>query len=139
MDGIQDETIEKLRRGANALKLKRNLEFLGDLRKKGKIEKLFLSCVLQAANIAEAYDLLEYCKGIGVDKVQFLKLKNNGIYTDDDEFDKMSIFDKNENVKEEYKHFMTKELLMHPLADWFNNAKIFGLEKKPRLDEYDTF
>lgn len=139
MDGIKNETIEKLRKGADAVKLKQNLEFLGKMRKEGRIKKLFLSCVLQAANVAEVYDLLEYCKNIGVDKVQFLKLKNNGIYIDDEEFDKMSIFDRNEKVKKEYSPYIRGEVLSHPLADWFNNTESFGVEKKKRLDEYDTF
>lgn len=139
MDGIRNETVEKLRKGADAFKLKQNLEFLGSMRKKNKIHKLFLSCVLQAANVGEIYDLLEYCKEIGVDKVQFLKLKNNGIYINDEEFDKMSIFDGDDCLKEIYKSYFTEELLFHPLADWFNNTKALGVEKRKRLDLYDTF
>lgn len=139
MDGIRNETIERLRSGADAVRLKKNLEFLADMRKKGRISRLFLSCVLQAANVAEIYDLLEYCKRIGVDKVQFLKLKNNGTYTDDHQFSEMSIFDEEDHIKEEYKHYLAREVLLHPLADWFNNTKAFGLEKKMRLDVYDTF
>lgn len=140
MDGIKEETIERLRKGADAAKLKENLEFLGRMRKSDKIDKLFLSCVLQAANVGELYELLEYCRKIGVDKVQFLKLKNNGVYyTDNEEFDKMSIFDKDDCLKEKYKSYFTDELLFHPLADWFNNTKALNLNKRKRLDSFDTF
>lgn len=140
MDGIKDETIEKLRRGANAQKLKQNLKFLGDLRKQGKLEKLFLSCVLQAANIAELHELLDYCQEIGVDKVQFIKLKNNGVYMcDDGQFDEMSVFDEADQLKERYKPYFTDALLSHPLADWFNSTNALQVKKRPRLDEYDTF
>lgn len=139
MDGIKDATIENLRRGSDAQILKRNLERLGDLRKKGEIDKLFLSCVLQDANIAELYELLEYCREIGVDKVQFLKLKDNGTYTDADRFQVVSVFDEKGMVKEKYQPYFTEELLFHPLADWFNNSRALQVEKKPRLDAYDTF
>ena len=138
MDGIKDETIEKLRRGADAQKLKKNLNFLGGLRRKNKIQKLFLSCVIQADNVSELYELLEYCRAIGVDKVQFLKMKNNGIYSDATAFDKMSIFDGRDCLKDEYRKYFTEKLLRHPLADWFNSARTLGVEKKPRLDQYDT-
>lgn len=139
MDGIRDATIEKLRRGADARKLKANLEFLGNLRKNNQIRKLFLSCVLQAENVAELYELLEYCRAVGVDKVQFLKLKDNGIYTDNENFSKMSLFDREDCLKEEYRSYFTEEVLGHPLADWFNSTRALGVEKKPRLDPYDTF
>ncbi|MCI8598706.1 MAG: radical SAM protein [Lachnospiraceae bacterium] len=139
MDGIKDETIEKLRRGANAQKLKRNLEFLGKLRKEGKIHKLFLSCVLQADNVGELYELLEYCKEIGVDKVQFLKLKNNGMYTEEEKFKGVSVFEENDFLKKEYQHYFTEELRNHPIADWFNSSCALQVEKRPRLDDYDTF
>ncbi len=139
MDGMKDSTIEKLRRGSDAQELKRNLERLGDLRKKGEIDKLFLSCVLQDANVAELYELLEYCKEIGVDKVQFLKLKDNGTYMDADKFQSVSVFDEEGMVKEQYQPYFTEELRTHPLADWFNNSRVLHVEKRPRLDAYDTF
>lgn len=138
MDGIKNETIEKLRRGADAKALKKNLEFLGKLRKENRIRKLFLSCVLQADNVAELYELLEYCRGIGVDKVQFLKLKDNGVYEEEEQFKAVSVFDHNDCLKKEFSHYFTNELLMHPLADWFNSSRALQVEKKPRLDKYDT-
>lgn len=139
MDGIHDATIEKLRRGADAGKLKGNLEFLGKMRKEGKIDRLFLSCVLQAANVGELYELLEYCRETGVDKVQFLKLKDNGTYHDRSRFEEMSLFDEEGRLKEKYRGYFTEELLTHPLADWFNNTEALGTGKRERLDAYDTF
>jgi hypothetical protein len=140
MDGIKDTTIETLRRGADAQKLKHNLEFIGNLRKQNKIQRLFLSCVLQAANVAELQELLDYCQKIGVDKIQFLKLKDNGEYAcDDEQFSGMSVFDKDNCLKERYKPYFTKALLSHPLADWFNSTSALRVEKRPRIDEYDTF
>lgn len=137
VDGIKDHTIEKLRKGSNAKKLKDNLEFLGALHKNGKIDKFFVNCVLQAENVEEIYEMLEYCKGIGVDKVQFLKLNDHGTYKNDG-FDSRSLFDKNDRLKREYKHYFTENILMHPLADWFNIAKALGVKRKPKLDKYDT-
>lgn len=131
MDGVRDETIELLRRGSNADRLKENLKMLGELRKKGKIKELSLSCVLQAMNVAELYDLLEYSKEIGIDRVSFLKMKDNGEYARNDKlFDQVSLFDKNDCLKEEYKRYFTYELLQHPLADWTNSAKSLGVEMK---------
>ncbi len=138
MDGLKDETIERLRKGANANHIKKNLEYLGGLRKRGKIRKLFVNCVLQTQNVSEIYDLMEYCRKIGADKVQFLKLKDNGIYRDDKQFEKMSIFDQNDCLKKEFSFYFTKKVLQHPLADWFNNSKALQIERKPRLDKYDT-
>ncbi len=42
-------------------------------------------------------------------------------------------------MKEEYRSYFTEEVLGHPLADWFNSTRALGVEKKPRLDWYDTF
>lgn len=137
MDGVKNETIEKLRRGANAERLKKNLGFLGKQRKEGKIRRLFLNCVLQADNVEEIYDLLEYSRKIGVDKVQFIKLNNHGTYGKDG-FDKKSLFNADDSLKESYKHYFTESVLMHPLADWFNHSEAFNIAKKPRLDQYDT-
>lgn len=129
MDGIKNETIEMLRRGGNADKLKKNLKMLGELRKNNKIKELCISCVLQAANVDELYDLLEWCKEIGIDRVSFLRIKDNGIYTKNQElFDKASLFDENDCLKENYKAYFTNDLLYHPLADWTNNAKSIGIE-----------
>ena len=111
---------------------------IGGLRKRGKIRKLFVNCVLQTQNVSEIYDLMEYCRKIGADKVQFLKLKDNGIYRDDKQFEKMSIFDQNDCLKKEFSFYFTKKVLQHPLADWFNNSKALQIERKPRLDKYDT-
>lgn len=137
MDGIKDETIEKLRRGANAKILKRNLEFLGSLRKNGKIVKLFLNCVLQADNIGEIREMLEYCKKNGIDKVQFLKLNDHGTYKNNG-YNEISLFDENDCIKNEYKHYFTEDILMHPMVDWFNIAKVLGVKRRPKLDKYDT-
>ena len=94
--------------------------------------------MLQADNVAELYELLEYCRGIGVDKVQFLKLKDNGVYEEEEQFKAVSVFDHNDCLKKEFSHYFTNELLMHPLADWFNSSRALQVEKKPRLDKYDT-
>ncbi len=140
LDGIKDATIEKLRRGSNPQKLKQNLEFLGTLRKNNKLKRFIIRCVLQAENVAELYDLLEYCRRIGVDKVIFQKLQDWGTYEDATrEFDEISIFNKTGDLKEKYKSYFTEALLFHPLADWTNNTGVFGLEKKEKVDQYDVF
>ena len=35
-------------------------------------------------------------------------------------------------------NYFTENILMHPLADWFNIAKALGVKRKPKLDKYDT-
>lgn len=137
LDGIKDDTIEKLRKGANAKKLKNNLAFLGDLREKGKIQKLIVNCVLQADNISEAWELLNYCQTNYVDRVQFLRLNDHNTYIDGEDFNEKSIFTNNNDVKEKYKKYFTKELLYHPIVDWFNLSKVFKLEEKERIGKYD--
>lgn len=138
MDGIEDATIETLRRGADAGQLKRNLQFLGRMRKEGRISRLLLSCVLQAANVGELYPLLEYCREAGVDKVLFLKLKNNGIYGDRSRFEEASVFDGEGCLKGQYRGFFTEALLSHPLADWYNNTEALGIGKKKKWEGYDV-
>lgn len=50
-------------------------------------------------------------------------LKDFGTYDIEMGFDGVSIYDENDMIKEEYKHYFTKKILNHPLADWFNNSK----------------
>ena len=132
-------SIEKLRRGADAEKLKKNLRFLGEKRKEGKIKSLFVNCVLQAANVAEIYEMLEYYKKIGVDKVQFSRLLINRAHLNDKIQEQMSIYDNDGYLKEKYRCYFTEKVLLHPLADWANNAKYLGVQKKMKRDEYDLF
>ena len=58
---------------------------------------------------------------------------------DADKFQSVSVFDEEGMVKEQYQPYFTEELRTHPLADWFNNSRVLHVEKRPRLDAYDTF
>lgn len=136
MDGIRDETIEKLRLGADAKILKANLRFLGNLRKDNQIKEIVVNFVLQTENIAEMEELLQFCKDNHIDRLQILRLNHHTVISEED-FNRLSVFDKEGTIKEEYRHYFTEELVRDKRIDWFNNAKLFGLKEMSRIGPYD--
>ena len=108
VDAVNDDTYKKLR-GGNLAKLRKNLEFAGQLRRENKLSKLTISFVIQVENYKEMVDFVKYGKSIGADFIHFMKLNSWGHihpYT----FTAMDVYDER-NAK--HKEFV--EILRNPI------------------------
>jgi hypothetical protein len=81
VDATEAETYAVLRRGGTFARLLRNLEFLGQLRREGRIGQLRLDFVVQAGNFRQMPAFVDLAQRIGADGVHFLMLRNWGTFS----------------------------------------------------------
>jgi molybdenum cofactor biosynthesis enzyme MoaA len=114
IDAINIETYRKLR-GGDLTKLRKNMEFAGELRRLGKLKKFSVSFVIQAENFREMIGFVEYGKSINVDIVHFMKLNNFG-HIPKDEFIKMDVYDKRNENHEEFVEILQNPIFSEPMV-----------------------
>lgn len=100
VDATTEETYKKIRCGGNFKQLMKNLENLSVAKKEGRVRKVNLLFVVQRDNYQEMPDFVRLVKRLDFDIADFSKIGNWGTFTDK-EFEKISMFDENENPKEE--------------------------------------
>lgn len=71
IDAVKEDTYNILRRGGNFNKLRKNLMFLSELRRKGVINTFEISFVFQKENMHEMVDFIEWGKDLNCDWVHF--------------------------------------------------------------------
>lgn len=113
MDGASKETAEKLRAGVNFEKWKNNMEYLGEMRRIGKIGKLAFNFVVQRSNYLEMPDYASMCLGFHADCIKFSMLGNWGNWSKE-EFDRISMFDENGEMKHELIEVVNSEIFLRP-------------------------
>ena len=122
MDGCTKETAEKLRAGANFEKWKENMSYLGKKREEGAIDFLAFNFVVQRANYMEMPEYVEMCLGFHADEIKFSQIRNT--WYSKEEFEKMSMFDANGQMKDELievvkdKIFQRPEVHLFTWIDW---------------------
>lgn len=122
MDGCQKETAEKLRAGTDFMRWKENMEYLGELRRKGKISFLAFNFVVQRANFREMPGFAEMCLGFHSDAVKFSRIFNWGNYSEE-EFQRISMFNEEDEMLEELQDVIKNPILQRPeiyLFSWIN-------------------
>ncbi len=123
IDGAKKKTYEKLRRNGNYEIVMDNLQFLGEMRRNGKIRSLQVTFVLQSANIAELVDMVDIIKENKVDSMSVLKIVRRP-YMTDEEFEKISIVDEEkQSIKDQYREYISKELIDEKKIFWHTMAK----------------
>jgi len=87
LDGINKETVEKIRVGANFEKIISNIMALKELKIKNKrtFPILFMDFVLMNSNINEAPLFVELCANLGIDTIDFRHLVGNIYFNEHDE------------------------------------------------------
>jgi hypothetical protein len=75
IDAADPLTYALVRRGGDFARLLRNLAFLGEQRRQGKIRYLILSFVVQGTNIREMPAFVELGKRFGADRVRFALIR----------------------------------------------------------------
>ncbi len=100
LDACTKKTYEKIRIGGNFETLIKNLEYLSKVRKEGKVKTVSILYVLQKDNYKELADTVKLAIKLGFDKFDVTRINNWGTFTEE-EFDKVSMYDKNGNEKKE--------------------------------------
>lgn len=111
LDACTQETYKKLRFGGNFNILKRNLEYISQAKKEGKIKYVSILFVLQSANYKELIDTAKLAIKLNFDRLDVTKIMNWGTFTEE-EFKKVSMFDENDKPKKEL-----IEVLKNPIFD----------------------
>ena len=90
LHAVKQKTYEKLVIGGNYKKVMKNLEFLSELKKTGKLDKFILNFVVNAYNYKEMVPYIKMAAELGA-TVGFLELLE--LETNKDIYKKLNIFD----------------------------------------------
>jgi len=75
IDGATKPTFEQLRRGANFERVMRNLAYIGELHRNGKVESFEIITVVQQANLHELRGIVELAKVNGANILHFIRIR----------------------------------------------------------------
>lgn len=114
MDGSKKETAESLRAGINFEKWKENMRYLGKMKQGGRIQSFAFNFVVQRENYREMPSFARMClEEFHADKIKFSKVFNWGYYTDE-EFQNITMFDHNNEMKSELQEVVRDEIFKRP-------------------------
>jgi wyosine [tRNA(Phe)-imidazoG37] synthetase (radical SAM superfamily) len=83
IDAARPDTFERLRRPGKWATLMRNVEFMAEMRRSGKIRHFQINFVVQEANYREILEFAELGARLGVDEIWFQRLTNYGAYDEE--------------------------------------------------------
>lgn len=84
IDAASAETYSINRRGGSFEKLLQNLEFISELRKKGPLQAVTISMVVQANNFKEMPNFVKLGKRFGFDTIYFSQIVNWGTFSEEE-------------------------------------------------------
>lgn len=105
LDACTKETYESLRIGGNFDVLLKNLKYISELKKEGKIKYVSILYVLQRQNYKELVGTCKLAIELDFDRLDVTRIFNWGTYTDE-EFKEVSMFYENAEPKEEVKKIL---------------------------------
>jgi len=114
IDAATEETY-KINRGGDFNKLLINLEFISELRKSGKIKRLFINFVVQANNYKEMKQFIEIGVKYGCDLIEFQCIENWGAFSKI-EFKRVAIQDKFHPEHKEFLKVMDDPVFFNPIV-----------------------
>ena len=117
IDAATKGTYEKVRCGGNFDRLMKNMEFLSELRKEGKVDEVIVNMIVQKANYKEIPDFIRWAKKLGFDGVYLSHIWNWGTFTEDEFENNVSMFDKNGNMKPELARILEDPVCRDPIVD----------------------
>ncbi len=136
VDAATEKTY-RINRGGDFKKLQKNLEFISELRKSGKIERFFINFVVQANNYKEMKQFIKLGIKYGCDLIEFQNVENWGTFSRK-EFKDISIQDKFHPEHKEFLKVMDDPVFFNPavsttklleyipdrLKDWIGSGNI---------------
>jgi len=128
VDAASEKTYHKIRRNGNFKALSGNLEYISIQRKLGRITFFQMNYVIQADNIAELSQFVQWGKRLGVDRIVMHAIEDWGVYSAL-EFERVSVF-RNGEIKEELKKYFTKDIIEDEVVDLGDCANYLGAAPK---------
>ncbi len=126
VDAATEKTYEKIRRGGNFKNLLRNIGYISEKRKEGRVSFLQLNYVVQATNVAEMEMFAEMAERLHVDRVVMNGIENWGLFTEE-EFTEHSVVGE-DGIREEFAGFFTDDLKNNRIVNFYNLSHYLGLE-----------
>lgn len=100
LDACTKKTYETLRKGGNFDILMKNLIYISELKKEGKINYVSILYVVQRENYAELAETCKLAISLGFDRLDATRIFNWGTYSEE-EFKNVSMFDENGEANKE--------------------------------------
>lgn len=116
VDASTKKTYDRIRRGGDFNKLIKNLKYASMLRKSGELKFFQLNYVIQSLNCFEMDKFVMMAKKFNADRVYFTRVMNWGTYSTS-EFEKISLFDNKDRVKDKYIELFKSSILKDPIVD----------------------
>ncbi len=121
IDAASKETYESVRRNGKWEVLLEKLALIKKYREENVISFIRFNFIVTSKSYLEMLDFIEFAKKFKADSVLFQRLeKTNAI--SDEEFDKLSIFSRGGEVKEDYKEFLQNPVFNDPIINRENNV-----------------
>ena len=118
VDAATEETY-KINRGGDFKKLLKNLEFVSELRKSGKIKRFYINFVVQANNYKEIKQFIELGLKLGCDLIELQSIENWGTFSKN-EFMKVAIQDKSHPEHKEFLKVLDDPIFLNPSVSTIN-------------------
>jgi wyosine [tRNA(Phe)-imidazoG37] synthetase (radical SAM superfamily) len=118
IDAATEDTYKKVR-GGNFKKLCENMALLSRLKKNGELYFLDMNFVVRQDNCKELKPFILWAKSLGVDHVCISRVEN-WVYDEREFNEKITIYDQNNDLKEEFKDVFADEILHDPIVKMIN-------------------
>ena len=119
LDAACEDTYRQIRVNGSFAKLLKNIEFLAELRRQGKVRRLMLAFVVQKKNYREMIDAIKIAKSFGVDLFIF-NLLNDWMSWAPDEFEANAIWKSYHPDFPEFKEILQDPIFDDPIVDLGN-------------------
>ncbi len=116
IDGATRETYEKVRRGGKWETICKAMEYAGRLRKEGRLTCLQFQFIVTADSYQEMPAFIKWVKDLGADHVQFQRLHHCGGTQTKEEFERLSLYDGNDQIKPQYREFFKDPIFKDPIV-----------------------
>ena len=118
IDAAKPETYKKVR-GGDFEKLKVSMELLRDLRVNGALKYLHMNFVVRQDNCTELKEFILWAKELKADRVRVSRVEN-WIYPENEFYERISIYDKNDELCSAYKGIFEDEIFKDPIIEMIN-------------------
>ena len=110
LDACTKKTYETLRKGGNFDILMKNLIYISELKKEGKINYVSILYVVQRENYTELAETCKLAISLGFDRFDATRIFNWGTYSEE-EFKNVSVFDENGEANKELQKILEDSIL----------------------------
>jgi sulfatase maturation enzyme AslB (radical SAM superfamily) len=113
--GTKSTYEKKMRHGGSWGKLVENMAYAGELRKEKRIGHFAVSFICTLENYMEMPSFIEWMKSVNADEIIFRALLRTP-YMPDEEFERISMLDKNFEIKPEFREFLQNPIFSDPVV-----------------------